>query len=213
MMVSLGVLHSYAKDHVYHKQFLDVDYYQILIPYVQCSLLKDIRVAALFTFSYLTEYLDEELIQFLSMSKTELEGVVAGLQEISQGADGVSFSQLKFHCDEFLEATANIASHRGNALMLLELNVIQAIALSHIDSNIRVLFLLLLWKLSFVAACSSHREKLDTIKDFVSSITPKTREECHLKRTLELETLTDTPHAKYSTGEFSDAYSSLCTCD
>ena len=210
MMISLGILHSFVKEPIYHKQFLDVDYYQILIPYVHCSLLKDIRVTALCTLSYLTDYLDEGLIQFLSMSKAELEGVVAGLHEISNGADEVRFSEMNFECDEFLEAAINIAGHHGNALLLLELDAIKAVSLSHSENNIRVLFLLLIWKLTLMAVGSLPREKLDAIREFILSIAPKTKEESQLKLVLEFETLQESSHANPLAGELTDNFLSTC---
>lgn len=208
MMISLGILNSFAKERVYHKQFLDVDYYQILIPYIQCRLLKDIRVTALCTFSYLVDCLDDEHIEFLSMSKMELEGVIAGLLEIGQGVDAIHFSEMVFECDEFLEAATNIAHHLGNASLLLELGAIQAVAasvLSHADSNIRVLSLLLMWKLASVAVGtpSFSGDKMDAVRELVSSINPATNEECRLKATLEFETRKEVSPTKPSAGKLS----------
>ena len=52
MLISIGVVNSFATRSEYHKQFSDIEYYRVLTPYT-LSPLKQLRFASLFTLNYI----------------------------------------------------------------------------------------------------------------------------------------------------------------
>lgn len=178
MLISIGILNSFAIRSKYHSQFFDIDYYKVFTPYIY-SPFKQLRISSLFTFSYLVETIPEEDIHFLAMEQTEVEEIVQELG-LSASTNEIHLSNLVFSTVEVLEALKNLAVLPQNSNLIVSSNVLMILAelYQSMSGEVRQQILLLLLKLS-------HLMSKSVFKTVLSQIVPTSLPEMELKASIE----------------------------
>ena len=185
MLISIGVVHSFATRSEYHKQFSDIEYYRVLAPYT-LSPLKQLRFASLFTLSYLADIIPEELTHLLAIEKAEVEKTVQELN-LSVNTNKVRLGTLVFSIAEILVVLRNLAVLHKNATALISCNILGTLGelLKSTDVEIRLYSLLLLWSLSYL-------ECKGTMETVLRQFEPLSSDEEEVKAAVEFETQVST---------------------
>ena len=185
MLISIGVVNSFATRSEYHKQFADIEYYRVLTPYI-LSPLKQLRFASLFTLSYLADIIPEELTHLLAIEKGEVEKTVQELS-LSVNTNEVHLGTLVFSTAEILVVLRNLAMLHKNATALISCNILKTLGelFTSTDVEIRLYSLLLLWSLSYLK-CKGMMETI------LTQFEPLSSDEEEVKAAVEFETQVST---------------------
>ena len=185
MLISIGVVNSFATRSEYHKQFSDIEYYRVLTPYT-LSPLKQLRFASLFTLSYLADIIPEELTHLLAIEKAEVEKIAQELS-LSVNTNEVHLGTLVFSTAEILAVLKNLAVLHKNATALIGCNILGTLGelFKGTDVEIRLYSLLLLWNLSYLEC----KGKVETI---LAQFKPLSLDEEEVKAAIEFETQVST---------------------
>lgn len=185
MLISIGVLNSFAIRSDYHRQFLDIKYYMVLTPYA-LSPLKQLRFASLFTLSYLAGIIPEEHTHLLAIGKAEVERIVQELR-LSVRTNEVHLATLVFSTAEILVVLRNLVVLHVNATSLIGYNIIGTLGelLKSTDAEIRLCSLLLLWNLPYL-------ECKGTMENILKRFKPLSLDEEEVKADIEFEAQADT---------------------
>ena len=185
MLISIGVVNSFATRSEYHKQFSDIEYYRVLTPYT-LSPLKQLRFASLFTLSYLADIIPEELTHLLAVEKAEVEKIAQELS-LSVNTNEVHLGMLVFSTAEILAVLKNLAVLHKNATALIGCNILGTLGelFKGTDIEIRLYSLLLLWNLSYLES----KGKVETI---LAQFKPLSSDEEEVKAAIEFETQVST---------------------
>ena len=180
MFNTVGILYNFSTRDQYHKQFLDIEYYKILSPYIY-SPLEYLRFAALFAFSHLSNLIPEQENHMLHIEKAEIKGLVHNLKE-SVDSNAVHLSRMVFTVTEVLKVLVNLTIVRSNSSFLIEGGIVPAIGVLFKSSStdVRKHSLLLLWK---IVGLGSDRE----IECLLKSFDHLSTEEEAVKTAIELE--------------------------
>ena len=172
---SIGVLSTFAASDIYHCQFLDIGYLEMLTPYI-CSPIQKLRYMALFTFSSLVFELPQDFAYLCHLNEDEIKEVFKQLSSICSNQSDVCLADLVFSVTETLTGLVNFTVLPENTVAMLKLGVVGIInnlLLSKaIDTEIRLLCLQLLLKLCISAPVPNNKELEPFIKEVESIIFP-----------------------------------------